>query len=240
MSISQESCRQHHIRSNLCVLRWPNRAILRIFECFHDLVFFFLFSARAICRTQTTKMLYLSPIFYTLVYWAVFFTFFLFSQFGCAIPILFSYRIYIFASLKVYFPLFYFPSHIRYIFNFPRIVWFYFILRGLAYTSCYRLMLLQFSWIFSFILELRALCYGCFKKLHITTIATGKIDRDREKHGWEKSVMHKVRMMFRGHTRKHFIRNFFISPHLFQQSPCDEWMMEEGRGDHTSERARSL
>lgn len=137
-------------------------------------------------NTNHEDALSIANILYARLLSSVFFSF-LFSQFGCAIPILFSYRIYIFASLKVYFPLFYFPSHIRYIFNFPRIVWFYFILRGLAYTSCYRLMLLQFSRIFSFILERRALCYGCFKKLHITTIANEKNwQRQRSTAGWEK------------------------------------------------------
>lgn len=150
MSISKESCRQHYIRNNLCVLHWPNRAMLRIIES--DLVFsFFCLRMLSVEQKPWRRCCFIVRQYYLRSHRTVN-NFFLFSQFGCAIPIWFSYRNR-FDSLKVYcFPLFYIPFYFGYIFNFPRIVWFYFILRSLTYIMLPPLPL-QFSWIFSFILK---------------------------------------------------------------------------------------
>lgn len=141
------------------VQHWPiknrRRKIQPRYSSANSLVMhqFLFLPAKATCRTQTTKMFVLSidNILYDRIeQWHIYF---LFSQFGCAIPILYfsiALRRCI-RFLKGVFFLLLFPSLFN-IFNFVGIVWFYFILRGITYALL-MLPLLLFFWTFFFILK---------------------------------------------------------------------------------------
>lgn len=205
----------HYIRNNLCELNWSTPKRRKSTNC---CVIPWISQFDASCLRSPGKALsvedkprkclfYLSPIYFTFLLRVYIYIFYFLNSVAQYLLYFFSiahtwYYICSICSRCVF--LSSIPFHFRY-FQFSWIVWFYFVLRGRTYIRfCCCFNFSESSVFFS-----RSSRVQWFLR-NYTQLQLKRNEGNWQRQGQrqrrrEKSVMHKVRMMFRGHTRKHFI-----------------------------------